>query len=387
MNINFKQPLIFFFGVTIIISGIIFAGSLNPSSTPAPSGYTLGDVYNLIVNNSTTTSASHSLSTSTSPSLTFHSTSEIYALLANLIQRENIETGVTYLGITGDLSNPDSARPNTFVIPSSLSTTSAPAQYGYSLDDIYNLIVNNSTTTSASHSLSTSTSPSASMHTITEIYNALTTLINASKVAVGTTYLAVNGTLSLGPPSPPACGTTITESLSFSGNMSCPGTNGINVGTNNLTINCNGGSITGNGSEIGINAQRVTNTGYNITVQNCTISNFAVSINANGNGENDGMGFNGGNITISSSTVAIINNNGAYGTFYGGGGGTVSVTNNSIVATINSNGAEGGGFGGNGGTVTFEVCPTPVPAVSVLGGTGGDVNGSAGTITPSNCHQ
>lgn len=180
--------------VTILVIGIIvFAGSLNPSSTPTPSGYTLGDVYNLIVNNSTTTASSHSLATSTSPALTFHSTSEIYALLANLIQRENVQTGITYLGITGNLNNPDPSRQNVAVITSSLSTTSAPAAYGYSLNDIYHLIADNTTANASNHALSNESSPASTMHSITDIYNALTNLIVPATIKVGTTYLGKAG--------------------------------------------------------------------------------------------------------------------------------------------------------------------------------------------------
>ena len=65
---------------------------------------------------------------------------------------------------------------------------------GYTLDDIYNLIHNNATTTETSHNLSTSTSPTPSMHTTTEIYTALASLINPGTVREGTVYLGQTGT-------------------------------------------------------------------------------------------------------------------------------------------------------------------------------------------------
>ena len=173
---------------------VVFSGILFPSSAPAPTSYTLDDIYDLIINNSTSTAGNHELSTTSFPIATSsYSTHEIYALLANLIQRENIKTGVTYLGITGDFNNSDPSRPNTSIIYSSLSPSTTTSPTGYSLEDIYNLVVNNSTTSASTHNLSTTTPPNPSMHSITDIYNALSTLIDSANVRSGVTYIGKLG--------------------------------------------------------------------------------------------------------------------------------------------------------------------------------------------------
>lgn len=195
---NIKTPTKIAFSIITLIlltSIIVFAGNLFPSATPAPTSYTLNDIYNLISNSNTITLENHPISTTTAPIVTTHSISEIYALLANLIQRENIRTGITYLGVTGLVNTPqDPARPTVSTISSTLTPDSHVAT-GYSLEDIWNLITNNATTTAASHTLSTTTTPAASMHTITQIYTALVNLINPANVKAGVTYLRQAGTL------------------------------------------------------------------------------------------------------------------------------------------------------------------------------------------------
>lgn len=193
MNYSLKKMYVCIIGCTIVIGAIVFADSLVPSYPPAPTSHTLLDVYNLIQNNSTTTSGNHSFSTSALVATTSHSINEIYSLLANLVQRDTVETGVTYLGVTGDYGHVDSNRSVTPVIYSSLTPSTSTA-VGYTLNDIYNLIVHNATTTPGNHPLSTSTTPSSSMHTITEIYDALSNLIDPSKVEGNITYLGKTGT-------------------------------------------------------------------------------------------------------------------------------------------------------------------------------------------------
>jgi hypothetical protein len=67
----------------------------------------------------------------------------------------------------------------------------------YSLNDIYTRLTTNATATVGSGSISTPGSVTASFRTLSEIYTAIPT-IDATKVATGTAYLGVAGTLQQG---------------------------------------------------------------------------------------------------------------------------------------------------------------------------------------------
>jgi hypothetical protein len=181
--------------ITLAFITSLLAGTITNNATPVPTGYTLTDIYNLIHNNTTATEANHSLSATTSPTATSsYSISQLYADLANLIKRENLETGTTYLGVTGLYDTPDPAYATTTVLPSSLDAQgTAGDSYGYSLDDIYELITNNATTTAHSHPDTPDSTPASSMHTLTEIYTELSTLIDPAKIKSGVSYLGTEG--------------------------------------------------------------------------------------------------------------------------------------------------------------------------------------------------
>ncbi len=189
----------FFASLVILLFGVfVFAGPITNSSAPTETGYTLTDIYNLIHNQSAE-EGDHSISAPSHPTATTSfSVSQIYAELANLIQRENLETGTTYLGITGDYDNPDTNRPTTEIISSSLTPDPEADQgstYGYSLEDIWNLI-SNSTTTAGAHAENPTEPPADSMHSLTAIYEALVALgqSKAPYVNPAITYLGVTGT-------------------------------------------------------------------------------------------------------------------------------------------------------------------------------------------------
>jgi hypothetical protein len=187
--------LIFFLIVILFVSTIIFAGSINNSSAPVSTGYTLTDIYNLIHEVGPASEGVHNLYPSVSSNtLSSYSVSQLYADLANLIKRENVETGVSYLGVTGDYGNPDLASTTTTVITASLTPTVPLGNaLGYSLDDIWNLIDQNATTTPGTHANTPAGTPADSGHSLTEIYERLVTLIEADKIANDVTYLGVEG--------------------------------------------------------------------------------------------------------------------------------------------------------------------------------------------------
>jgi uncharacterized protein (TIGR02145 family) len=191
-----KDFIVSISALLFVVAGLIIAGEITNINAPAPTFYTLEDIYNLIHNNSAATEGNHSLTASSEPIATSsYSVSQIYADLANLIKREDLETGVTYLGVTGDYNNPDSSRATTTVLHSSLTpTTPSPQATGYTLEDIYNLIHSNTIATTTKAFPPTGT-PASTMHTISEIYTDLVNLAitKASMIKSGVSYLGQAG--------------------------------------------------------------------------------------------------------------------------------------------------------------------------------------------------
>lgn len=184
----FNKAKIIFLSIcalTLIAGGFLTAGSLTPTNPPVSTSYSLSDIYNLI-HNSTTTEANHNLYPSGTPESSMHSISELYVELANLI--DPASTTVTYLGSTPTSTPVDSI--NKDFDP----TTSSGTVTGFTIDDIYNLITNNTRPLTPTHTFSPSEAPTDTQHTLTEIYNSLSTLIDGANVATGTTYLGVVGT-------------------------------------------------------------------------------------------------------------------------------------------------------------------------------------------------
>lgn len=385
-----KSIFIYLVSVFCVLTIIAIAGSLTPSLSPAPTDYTLDDIYNLIVNNTTATVANHTLSTTTSPTATSsNSVSEIYALLANLIKQDKVKNGATYLGIAGNYGVSDT-REDVTKLYSSLTPATSPAQTGYTLEDIYNLISNNSTTTAGNHSFSTSSSATETMHTIANIYDAIKpgSFIVASNIATGTTYLGVTGTYE--PLSSIECGTVITENLLLDGNMSCGAGTALAIGADNITITGADFTITGN-----IDATKAGDRAYTgLSVLNATIVGNILSTGADGiDYETDS--FAGGSVSLTNSTVGSITTSG--GTALGtnsGSGGSVNVIDSTVTNITTAGGlAQSSGSTGNGGSVTvYNSEVTTIIAnggdfqgfISSVGGGGGSVTVGAsviGTIT------
>jgi len=227
----------------------------------------------------------------------------------------------------------------------------------------------------------------------------------------------------------------ITTIITMGGSGCYGGTSGAVIISNSTVLEIN--TIGGEGSYAGAVGGAVTITNSNITtvtasggasyyimgaaggvviVSDSNITTIDTSGKAGINGPNGGAG---GAVTISNSTITTINTTGASryyagavggavtitnstittitttggtggtvnGTYVGGAGGAVAITNSAIttITTIGGAGATGKA-GGAGGNVTFNVCPTPVPSVTVTGGSGTPA-GADGTISPSNCHN
>ena len=82
----------------------------------------------------------------------------------------------------------------------SLTPVSPPASTMYTLDGIYNKLVNNTTSQiEGSQSFTTPASTSSTFYTLKQIYESIPTL-DATKIKTGTTYMGVAGTLLVGLP-------------------------------------------------------------------------------------------------------------------------------------------------------------------------------------------
>jgi hypothetical protein len=189
----------------IVFGTFVLAGTVYEADPPMPTMATLDDIYNLIKFNEikAVDGASHdylypTVSTTTN---SFHSLSEIYAELANLVQREKVATGTVFLGVTGDYGNVDPSRSTTTIISSSFTpVVSAGTSFGYSIADIYDLI-NNVPTIAGAHQAKPDTSInnnslSGVMSSVNSLYNDLLALGSSKSIYISsdTTYLGYQGT-------------------------------------------------------------------------------------------------------------------------------------------------------------------------------------------------
>ena len=157
-------------------------------------------------------------------------------------------------------------------------------------------------------------------------------------------------------PIPTSCGSDLLDEatrpyyyLSANTTANCTATVNTELrGTS--TPNAIGFTLTGN---VIANAIGSAN-GFNITLKN-----IAVTGTVSSNGSNGGStGYNGGTITIATSTTGAITANGGTGQTTGGNGGTITIVNSSGIASSTTITANGGnatvcGFGGSGGNVSL----------------------------------
>lgn len=92
------------FSIVVILAsyGITNAGDLFPSgATVSSTFYTLGDVYNKLIDNTTTT-PSHTLISLATPTSTFYTLTEIYDKIPSLVASNILDTA-SYMGVTGTI--------------------------------------------------------------------------------------------------------------------------------------------------------------------------------------------------------------------------------------------------------------------------------------------
>jgi len=85
------------------LAGLAHAGNLNPSSQPAATSYTLGDIYQRLTTNQTAQEADHNIFPSSTPVATFYTLKQIYEAIPT-IAGDMIKLGTSYLGISGTLT-------------------------------------------------------------------------------------------------------------------------------------------------------------------------------------------------------------------------------------------------------------------------------------------
>jgi hypothetical protein len=92
----------------LITTGIVYflvqAGTLNNALSPAPTFYTLTDIYTRLTTNVTATEADHNLGPSASPDSTGYTLTQIYEAIPT-IDASKVLSGTTYLGITGTIAD------------------------------------------------------------------------------------------------------------------------------------------------------------------------------------------------------------------------------------------------------------------------------------------
>ncbi len=100
MQPKLKHILSYILGATLVIGGVVFAGTLTPSvSTDTANFVTLSDIYNKIILNTYSTST-HSISTTSAPVASMYTLSDIYNAIPTL-SSGTITTGTTIMGIAG----------------------------------------------------------------------------------------------------------------------------------------------------------------------------------------------------------------------------------------------------------------------------------------------
>ena len=90
------------FGLVLLV-GIVYAGSLTPSASPAATSYTLTDIYTRLTTNATSTAGDHDFAPSVSPASTLYTMTQVYNAIPT-IDTTKVFTGSTYLGVTGTLT-------------------------------------------------------------------------------------------------------------------------------------------------------------------------------------------------------------------------------------------------------------------------------------------
>ncbi len=93
-------------GVVVIVlgvAGVVRAGSLSPSGSPAATFYTLGDIYTRLTTNVTATEGDHDFTPAADPAGSLYTLAQIYDAIPT-IAANTVKLGTSYLGVDGTLT-------------------------------------------------------------------------------------------------------------------------------------------------------------------------------------------------------------------------------------------------------------------------------------------
>ena len=206
MNITLKQFTTYITISTLIIGGIVLAGSLFPSSnTDTQNFVTLEEIYQRTQHFDSAISP-HNISYSSSATGTMHTLEDIKNSMMSVMVPDvsDVRVGVHYGNARNDLvgtmtANCTPGTNATGTIYTSATTTNklvpeaAPTSTMITIEDVYQRMYNfdySTTSPFSAHSLSTSSQPASSMHTLQDIWNAMLdiTLPNEGDIRQGIIY-------------------------------------------------------------------------------------------------------------------------------------------------------------------------------------------------------
>ncbi|MFH1737898.1 MAG: hypothetical protein ABIH23_02735 [bacterium] len=87
----------------VLLIGIVYAGSLTPSASPAATSYTLSNIYTRLTTNATATEAAHNFSPSGVPAASLYTLTQIYDAIPT-ITANTVKLETSYLGVDGTLT-------------------------------------------------------------------------------------------------------------------------------------------------------------------------------------------------------------------------------------------------------------------------------------------
>jgi hypothetical protein len=85
------------------VAGVVQAGSLSPSGSPAATFYTLGDIYTRLTTNATATEGDHDFAPAADPAGSLYTLTQIYDSIPTIVA-STVKLGTSYLGVDGTLT-------------------------------------------------------------------------------------------------------------------------------------------------------------------------------------------------------------------------------------------------------------------------------------------
>jgi hypothetical protein len=128
-----------------------------------------------------------------------------------------------------------------FVKAGNLNSPGSPSSTGYSLEDIYQRLTTNASVEEGSHSFTPAGDPAGSFHTLTELYEAIPTVLPET-VKLGTSYLGVGGNLA------PNGGSASASDVFFGSTANL--TDDWELDTGTLTLACATDTFDGTGNKV-----------------------------------------------------------------------------------------------------------------------------------------